>query len=159
MNVPTRTETLTPVERDAWRAFLRAHARVTHLLDAELTAECDLSLGSYEVLLHLNEAPGGLMRMTDLAQRVLLSRSGLTRLVDRLESEGLIRREACPSDARSTHAVLTTEGRRRLRAAAPVHLRGVREHVVGRLDEDELRQLGTLLGRLAGPPDPDGAEC
>jgi DNA-binding MarR family transcriptional regulator len=154
----TRIRGLNPVELDAWRAFLRAHARVTHLLDAELTAECDLPLGSYEVLLHLNDAPGRALRMTDLADRVLISRSGLTRLVDRVEREGLIRRESCPSDARGTNAVLTDLGRERLRAAAPVHLRGVREHVVGLLDADELATLGELLGRIAGPLDPRASD-
>jgi DNA-binding MarR family transcriptional regulator len=136
---------------DAWRSFLRAHAKVTRVLDAELSAECDLPLGSYEVLLHLNEAPERRLRMTDLADRVLLSRSGLTRLVDRLERDGLIRRESCPSDLRGTNAVLTDEGYARLKAAAPAHLRGVREHVVDLLTPEELEVLAKALGRLAGP--------
>ena len=149
--MPTRTAPLTPVEMDAWRSFLRAHAKVTRVLDAELSAECDLPLGSYEVLLHLNEAPERRLRMTDLADRVLLSRSGLTRLVDRLERDGLIRRESCPSDLRGTNAVLTDEGYARLKAAAPAHLRGVREHVVDLLTPEELEVLAKALGRLAGP--------
>jgi DNA-binding MarR family transcriptional regulator len=157
----TRVRGLTPVELDMWRSFLRAHARVIHALDAELAAECDLPLGSYEVLLHLNDAPARRLRMTELADRVLLSRSGLTRLVDRLEREGLIRRESCPTDARGTNAVLTDEGRARLKAAAPVHLRGVREHVIGMLAEDEVATLAELLGRLAGDSDalPDDRMC
>lgn len=150
----TRTRGLSGVELDAWRAFLRAHARVTRLLDAELTAECDLPLGEYEVLLHLSGAPDRRLRMTELADRVVLSRSGLTRLADRLERDGLIRRESCPGDARGTNAVLTDEGRARLKAAAPVHLRGVREHVVSLMDDAELGVLGELLGRIAGPLDP-----
>lgn len=141
---------LTPVELDAWRSFLRAHARVTRVLDAELQAECDLPLGSYEVLLHLNDAPGRRMRMTVLADRVLLSRSGLTRLVDRMEREGMIRRESCPQDLRGTNAVLTDEGYSRLVAAAPVHLRGVREHMVELLTPEETVMLATALGRVAG---------
>ena len=144
------TRWLTPAELDAWRGFLRAHARVTRLLDAELTAECDLPLGTYEVLVHLNEAPGRRLRMTELADRVLLSRSGLTRLVDRMEREGLITRESCPSDLRGTNAVLTDAGYERLRAAAPTHLRGVREHLVDQLTPDEIRVLGDALGRVAG---------
>lgn len=147
-------DTLTPVELDAWRVFLRAHARVTRVLDAELTAECDLPLGEYEVLLHLSQAPGMTLRMTDLAERVVLSRSGLTRLADRLEREGLIRRESCPADARGTNAVLTGKGRLRLLKAGSVHLRGVREHVTSLLSDEELATLGELLGRLAGPADP-----
>jgi DNA-binding MarR family transcriptional regulator len=146
----TPTPWLTHAESDAWRSFLRAHARVTRVLDAELSAECDLPLGMYEVLLHLHEAPDHRLRMTDLADRVLLSRSGLTRLVDRMEGEALIRRESCPSDLRGTNAVLTDAGTERLRAAAPVHLRGVREHMVDLLSPDELRVLATALGRVAG---------
>jgi DNA-binding MarR family transcriptional regulator len=144
------TRWLTPVELDAWRSFLRAHARVTRLLDAELTAECDLPLGSYEVLVHLVEAPDRRLRMTELADRVLLSRSGLTRLVDRMEREGLIERQSCPTDLRGTLAVLTEAGYERLRGAAPTHLRGVREHLVDQLTPDELRVLGEALGRVAG---------
>jgi DNA-binding MarR family transcriptional regulator len=152
--MPTRTQALSHVELDAWRSFLRAHARVTRVLDAELSAECDLPLGSYEVLLHLAEAPGRSLRMTDLADRVLLSRSGLTRLVDRMERDGLLRRESCPSDARGTNAVLTGAGIERLRAAAPVHLRGVREHVIDVLTPGEVEVLARALGRVAGPLDP-----
>jgi DNA-binding MarR family transcriptional regulator len=154
-----RPAPLTPVEMDAWRSFLRAHALVTRVLDAELTAECDLPLGSYEVLLHLNEAPDRRLRMTDLAERVLLSRSGLTRLVDRMEREGLIRRESCPSDLRGTNAVLTDAGYERLRAAAPVHLRGVREHLVDVLAPDELATIAAALGRVAGPWQPAAPAC
>jgi DNA-binding MarR family transcriptional regulator len=146
----TRPVPLSHVELDAWRAFLQAHARVTRVLDAELMAECDLSLGSYEVLIHLSEAPGRALRMTDLADRIVLSRSGLTRLVDRMEREGLVRRESCPSDLRGTNAVLTSEGLARLRAAAPVHLRGVREHMVSQLNAKEIATLAEALGRVAG---------
>jgi len=149
--MPTRTPALSHVELDAWRGFLRAHARVTRVLDAELTAECDLPLGSYEVLLHLDDAPDRRLRMTELAERVVLSRSGLTRLVDRLEAEGLIRREACAGDARGTNAAITEEGRTRLRQARPVHLRGVREHYTDLLSADEVAVLAEALGRLAGP--------
>jgi DNA-binding MarR family transcriptional regulator len=149
----TRTLPLSHVELDAWRSFLRAHARVTRVLDAELNSECDLPLGSYEVLLHLNDAPDRRLRMTDLAERAVLSRSGLTRLVDRMEREGLIRRESCPSDLRGTNAVITDEGRRRLKSAAPVHLRGVREHIVDQLTPEEIEVLARALGRVAGPLD------
>lgn len=147
----TRPASLSPLELEAWRSFLRAHSRVTRVLDAELTAECDLSLGTYEVLVHLSDAPERTLRMTELADRVLLSRSGLTRLVDRMERDGLIRRESCPSDLRGTNAVLTKEGYARLRAAAPIHLRGVREHVVDRLTPGELETVAEAFGRIAGP--------
>ncbi len=152
------TVALTETELGAWRSFLRAHAQITHTLEAELVAEQDLPLASYDVLLQLAEAPHCRLRMTDLAGRVLLSRSGLTRLVDRLEREGLVSRAACPNDARGTHAVLTEAGAGRLRSAAPTHLRGVCEHVTSRLTETELEQLRHLMGKLITehPPLPEG---
>lgn len=137
-------------ELAAWRTFLRAHAHLTRRLEAELEAAHGLALPSYEVLLHLAEATEQRMRMTDLADRALLSRSGLTRLVDRLERDGLVCRAACPSDARGTHAVLTPAGLAALRAAAPTHLRGISEHVTDRLSPSELVVLTDLLSRLAG---------
>ncbi len=149
----TTTAPLTSEELLAWRTFLRAHATVTRRLEAELVAGHDLALASYDVLVQLSEAPGRALRMTDLAERVLLSRSGLTRLVDRLERDGLVRREACPSDARGTLAVLTDAGLARLRDAWPTHLRGVAEHVTGRLDADEVAQLAVLLGKLVDGPE------
>ncbi len=144
-------ERLTDLEIDMWRTVLRAHSAATRRLEAELLAECGLPLGWYDVLLHLAEAPGRRLRMTDLADRVLLSPSGLTRLVDRLVDAGLIERASCPSDARGTFAALTAAGLERLRQAAPVHLRGVREHVTGRLSPAEQRQVREILGKVAGP--------
>ena len=145
-------EGLTSAEQTAWRAFLRAHATIVRALEAELLAEHDLPLASYDVLVQLSEAPDTRLRMTELADRVLLSRSGLTRLADRLEREGLITRQPCAEDARGTLAVLTDAGLTRLREAWPTHLRGVEQHVTGRLSPDELVQLGALLGKLV----PDG---
>ena len=105
------------------------------------------------MLVQLVEAPQRRLRMTELAERVLLSRSGLTRLVDRLEREGLVRREACENDARGLFTVLTTAGFDRLKGASPVHLRGVSDYAVGRLAEDEAAALAELLGRfLDGEP-------
>jgi DNA-binding MarR family transcriptional regulator len=144
---------LTSAELTAWRTFLRAHSTIVRALEAELLAEHDLPLASYDVLVQLSESPDWRLRMTELADRVLLSRSGLTRLADRLEREGLIARQPCPNDARGTLAVLTDAGLERLRQAWPTHLRGVEQHVVGRLTPDEVVQLGTLLGKLV----PDGA--
>ena len=143
-----KTQGLTNAELAAWRSFLRAHATIVRALEHELLAEHDLPLASYDVLVQLSEAPDRALRMTELADRVLLSRSGLTRLVDRLEREGLVERRACPSDARGTLAALTEAGRDRLRTAWPTHLAGVVETFVGRYSEDELRTLGQLLGRL-----------
>ncbi len=132
----------------AWRRFLRAHALVTRRLESDLLTEQHLSLATYDVLVQLVEAPGRRLRMSDLAERVLLSRSGLTRLVDRMEREGLVFRAACDEDARGLFAVLTPEGLARLRAATPLHLRGVAEHAVGRLDDDEAELLARLLLKL-----------
>ena len=132
----------------AWRLFLRAHALVTRRLETDLLAEQHMPLASYDVLVQLVEAPQRRLRMTELAERVLLSRSGLTRLVDRLEREGLVRREACLDDARGLFTVLLPAGVEKLREASGTHLRGVAEHAVGRLDEEEAAQLSTLLGRM-----------
>jgi DNA-binding MarR family transcriptional regulator len=119
-------------------------------LERELLADTGMPLGWYDVLLQLAEAPGRRLRMAELADRVLLSRSGLTRLIDRLETDGLVRREPSPDDARGTFTVLTADGMSRLREAAPVHLAGIRKHWLAHFSDDELRQLGALLGRL-GP--------
>jgi DNA-binding MarR family transcriptional regulator len=141
---------LSAAELATWRTFLRAHATVTRRLEAELVAEHELPLASYDVLVQLSEAPQRRLRMTELADRVLLSRSGLTRLADRLERDGFIAREACPSDARGTLAALTDAGLAKLESAWPTHRRGVAEHVTGRLTADEVAQLGRLLGKLVG---------
>lgn len=131
-----------------WRAFLRVHAAVTRTLEAELLAEHDLPLSFYDVLVQLSEAPERRLRMTELAERVLLSRSGLSRLVDRMERDDLVRRQACDGDGRGMFAVLTDAGFARLRAAAPTHLRGIATHMTDRLSGPELAAFGHLLGRL-----------
>jgi DNA-binding MarR family transcriptional regulator len=145
----------------AWRALLEAHAAITDLLERELEQERGLPLSKFEVLLKLAEAPEGRMRMLELAQSVLLSKSGLSRLVDRMEAAGLVRRERCPSDRRGAYAVLTDEGRRVLRRAAPVHLRGIQEHFAGKLDDHEVRVLADALGRVTAAAREDGVhrEC
>ena len=117
---PTRGKapTLSDVELDAWRGFLRTHATLVAELDEELTERQGLPLSSYDVLVQLDEAPDGRLRMSSLADAVLLSRSGLSRLVTRLESQGLIERTECPSDARGAFAGITDKGRARLDEAA-----------------------------------------
>ncbi len=134
----------------AWTGLLRAHSVVTRKLDRELEAECGLSLAQYDVLVHLSRAANCQLRMTDLSEQVLLSRSGLTRLVDRLGCLGLVERRPCGSDGRVTYATLTDEGRRRLKSAGVVHLRGVREHVTGRLDPHQQEALAAATARLIG---------
>ena len=133
-----------------WRSFLRAHAGVTARLEGEL-ADTGLPLSWYDVLLQLVEAPQRRLRMAELAERVLLSRSGLTRLVDRLQAEGYVTRERSTDDARGTYTVLTRAGFEALRAAAPVHLSGVRDHFMRLFSDDELRELGALFERLDRP--------
>jgi DNA-binding MarR family transcriptional regulator len=135
-------------ELTIWRTFLRAHAQVIRRLEADLVAEHDLPLASYDVLVQLVEAPGRRLRMTELADLVLISRSGLTRLVDRLAREGLVRREACESGARGLFTVLTDAGYERLRNASRTHLRGIEEYAVGRFTPHELRAFGDLLSLL-----------
>jgi DNA-binding MarR family transcriptional regulator len=145
-------------ELRAWRGMLRVHATLTKALDAELEAAHGLPLSSYDVLLHLADADGQRMRMSDLAATVILSRSGLTRLVDRLEREGLIARESCPSDARGSFATLTAAGRRKLDAARATHLAGVRSMFLDRFEPEELELLGAawerVLPGVAGAPGP-----
>lgn len=140
---------ISPEELSVWRTLLRVQAQVSRQLQSDLLAEHDLALGSYDVLLHLAGSPDGRLRMNDLADRVLLSRSGLTRLVDRLQREGLVERESCSSDARGLFAVLTPAGHERLTNATPTHQEGVREHVLSKLNREELGQLGAILDKLA----------
>lgn len=133
----------------AWRAFLEAHACVTERLEQELAAEFTLPLPWYDVLVQLQEAEGQRLRMTELAGAVLLSKSGLTRLIDRMLSAGLVEREADPRDRRGIYVCLTEAGYGRLREAAPAHLQGVEEHFARYLSEDEARVIATALGRVA----------
>lgn len=139
-------------ELGAWRGFLRVHSKLTRELDVELVAAHGLPLSSYEVLLFLDNAPDGQLRMAQLAESVLLSPSGLTRLVDRLEKAGLVRRESCPSDRRGFEAVITDEGRTVLAEARPTHLAGVRKRFLEHFSIDEMRTLEHYWDRVLGAP-------
>ena len=141
---------LTPQELAAWRGFLRVHAALVKQLDAELEAAHGLPLSSYEVLITLRAAEGHRLRMAELADRALLSRSGMTRLVDRLERAGLLVRDRCSSDARGCYAKLTPEGERFLQAARPTHLEGVRSLFLRHFSASELKQMGDFWSRLLG---------
>lgn len=136
---------LSEPEMRAWRTLLNVTTGVMATLDGELRAEHGLSIGEYEVLVHLSEAPDHSIRMTDLAAGLRLSPSGITRRIDGLVRNGLVERRQCPSDRRGSNAVLTAEGMRRLRAAAPTHVRGVRAHFVDQLSERQLANLASAL--------------
>ena len=143
------------LQLESWVSFLRAHAAITRELSAQLQREHDLTLNDYEVLLHLSHAEGGMMRRVDLAQQVVLTASGITRLLEGLERAGYVRKESCSSDARVSYAALTDHGREKLRLAAETHLRGVDELFVSRYSGSELTALAELLGRLPVT----GADC
>jgi DNA-binding MarR family transcriptional regulator len=145
------TADVTPLAADemaAWHAFIRAHARVVRLLEAELEAEQSLSLPAYEVLAHLSEAPSQRLRMSDLAALSVLTPSGLTRVVDRLVREGYVERLRCDTDARVVYAAVTPAGVERVRTAYPTHLRGVRQHLIDRLTPRQLKAIREALEPL-----------
>src|ERR1700750_1466111 len=139
---------LSGLELGAWRGLLRVHAALVKQLDAELTAAHKLPLSSYEVLLNLESPPGHRRRMAELADSVLLSRSGMTRLVDRLERDGLLVRDHCTDDGRGCYAVLTGKGAAMLAAARPTHLGGVRAKFLSQFDDGEWRTLSVLWERV-----------
>ncbi|MGH3036670.1 MAG: MarR family winged helix-turn-helix transcriptional regulator [Gaiellaceae bacterium] len=149
-----------PRERqlEAWVRFLRAHAALTRALSADLVAEHGLTINDYEVLLHLQRAPEQMMRRVDLAERVLLTASGITRLLEGLEGAELVERADCPTDRRVVYAKLTEAGEQKLREASGTHLAGIEELFTSRFGEDELGTLSSLLGRLPGVS-VDGDEC
>jgi DNA-binding MarR family transcriptional regulator len=142
-----------------WRAFLSAHALVTRRLDEELRAEHDLSLAEYETLLAIAWSPDRRIRMRHLADSILLSKSGVTRLIDRLVADGLVERSACLVDARGAEAVLTDEGLRRLRAASRTHLRGIDAHFLGMLDAGELGVIEQTMRSVADAAEREHDAC
>ena len=144
----TRTRWLTDTEMRAWRVLLTASTSLLATLDNELQAEEGLSLGEYEVLVLLADAPDDALRMTDLANHTHLSPSGITRRIDAMVKAGLVERRQCPSDRRGSFAALTELGAKRLREAAPTHVRGVREHFIDRLTERQLANLASALSSV-----------
>jgi DNA-binding MarR family transcriptional regulator len=132
----------------AWRAFLTAHAVVIDAIDREMVAAGVVPLTWYDVLVELAEAPEHRLRLHELADRVVLSRSGLTRLVDRLEAAGLVRRESAADDRRGAYAVLTEEGAAAHRRAWPVYARGIAAHFARHLNEDEAATINRALERV-----------
>jgi DNA-binding MarR family transcriptional regulator len=144
----TRMNELSEAELGAWRGMLRVHAALVRELDAQLEQAHGLPLTSYDVLINLQAAPEKRLRMAELADIVLLSRSGVTRLVDRLVREGLIVRDTCESDGRGAFAVLTEAGEKLLARARPTHLAGVRERFLRHFSEPELRTLAGYWTRV-----------
>src|SRR5215213_6353950 len=145
---PTTAILLDEQELRAWRGMLQTHAAVTRALDAQMHAEHGLSVSAYEVLMFLADAERNRLRMAEIADRVLLSRSGLTRLVDRLVALGLVVRNACADDGRGSYAELTAEGRAKLEEARRTHLAGVREFFLNRLTDEDTRALGDAWERV-----------
>ncbi len=149
-----------PRERqlEAWVRFLRAHAALTRQLSADLVAGHGLTINDYEVLLHLQRAPEQRLRRVDLAERVVLTASGITRLLEGLENAGLVERAACETDRRVVYAQLTEAGEQKLRDASGTHLAGIHELFTSRFSENDLAALSALLGRLPGAS-VDGEDC
>jgi DNA-binding MarR family transcriptional regulator len=138
----------------AWTAFLDAQASLLRQLEAELMEKEDMTLAEFDVLIQLGMAPDRRLRMTELSDKVRLSHSGVTRLVDRMVQAGLVKRERCASDRRGTFATLTPVGRARLRHAQPVHLGGIREHFGKRLSAAQLAAVAEAFEPLARDSQP-----
>ncbi|MFN8169657.1 MAG: MarR family transcriptional regulator [Candidatus Nanopelagicales bacterium] len=143
------TRWLTPEQQRHWRAYIAATELLQDRLSRELQTAHGLTMADYEILVRLSEAPDRQLRMSQLADITLSSRSRLSHQIDRMEKAGLVRREACESDRRGAHAVLTEHGWETLVEAAPTHVSGVREHFVDQLSEKEFAALGRALAIVA----------
>jgi DNA-binding MarR family transcriptional regulator len=150
---------LTDPEMRAWRALIQTTTGLLATLDNELQAAHGLSLGDYEVLVHLSDAPDRSLRMSELAGRLHLSPSGITRRIDGLARAGFVERRQCPTDRRGSNAVITDTGIQALRNAAPTHVRGVREHFVSRLTERQLANLASALSSVEVDPASAAGGC
>lgn len=135
---------------EAWRSYLRSHASILRVLDAELAAEHGLTTRDYEVLLYLSQSPDRKLPMSALAESTMLTRSGITRLIDGLVAGGLIERASCQNDARVSYAKLTDEGYEKLRQAGCSHVSSIRRMFLEHFTPEEIDQLASLLGRLPG---------
>lgn len=142
------TEKLDELRLAVWRNFITAHVRLIDLIDRELVDTGCVPLHWYDVLIELAEAPEHRLRMTDLARKVVLSKSGLTRLVDKLETAGLLKRESTPTDGRGAFAVITDTGMEALRKAWPVYARGIKTHFAQHLSDDEALVYRESLARI-----------
>jgi DNA-binding MarR family transcriptional regulator len=142
--------TLDGAALEAWRSFLQSHASILRALDAELASEHDMTSRDYEVLLYLSQADGRRLPMSALAESTMLTRSGITRLIDGLVGCGLIERVSCESDARISYAQLTDAGYAKLRDAGVTHIASIRRMFLEHYTSDEIDTLASLLGRLPG---------
>ena len=150
------SQVLSKQATEAWVSLVRSYSTLVGELNGQLVSAHGLTINDYEVLLRLAQAPERRMRRVDLAESVLLTASGITRLLDRLERDGFVERAECASDRRVTYAVLTDDGHDKLRQAADTHMDGVQELFAGRYSDGELERLAELLGRVAGG---DDLEC
>jgi DNA-binding MarR family transcriptional regulator len=155
----TQVSSLRGAAFEAWVGFLRAQAAVIRELNADLVREQGLTINDYEVLLHLSRAPERSLRRVDLADRVIITASGITRLLAGLERAGWVERAECASDARVTYAKLTDAGYQKLKSASRTHLAGVHEYFAGRFDDEELETLARLFARLPGSEAEGDDEC
>jgi DNA-binding MarR family transcriptional regulator len=150
---------VTGTHLDAWQRLLRANCVFMRQLDAELQAEHGMTISDYDVLVSLRDAPDGHLRMSDLSKRTMLTRSGMTRLVQGLERDGIVERLECPSDARVSWVRLSDSGRERLDAARATHHAGIRRVFADHLEDAEAEQLAELLGRIPGVADGSDTSC
>ena len=144
------TTGLTGSALEAWRSYLQSHASIVRELDGELVAEHGMTSRDYEVLLYLAQAEDRKLPMSALSERTMLTRSGITRLIDGLVACGLIERVSCDSDARVSYAQLTNAGYEKLRAAGRTHIAGIRRLFLEHFSEEEIETLASLLSRLPG---------
>jgi DNA-binding MarR family transcriptional regulator len=152
----TATERLEGAALDAWRSYLQSHASILRVLDAELVAEHGITSRDYEVLLYLAQSPDRKLPMSALSERTMLTRSGITRLIDGLVDAGWIERVGCTKDARVSYAALTDAGYEKLRKAGCSHIASVRRLFLEQFTPEEIEQLASLLNRLPGAH-PEGA--
>jgi DNA-binding MarR family transcriptional regulator len=157
MTATTTATQLQGTSLEAWRAYLQSHASIMRALDAELSAEQGITTRDYEVLLYLHQASDNRLAMSALATRTMLTRSGVTRLVDGLVDDGFVERIACQEDARVSYAQLTSRGEAKLREAGCSHVASIQRLFLEHFNGREIAQLAGLLGRLPGAQ--EGGSC
>lgn len=154
---PTTSESpIAGAEMLAWRRFLRSHCAILRQLDADLRVAHDMTLNDYDALIQLDNAPKGAMKMSMLADSILLTRSGITRLVEGLVKTKMVKKISCEDDGRVSYAKLTRKGRRIIAEARETHHRGIRRAFLDVLSEDEIETLSTILGKIPYADTPPG---